>query len=134
MAEMKAQYLGGLQVECEHLKSGAKLKTSPQAGQPEAGAAFSPTGLCASALAACVLTMMGAYAEKNGLDIQGAEVEISLSMAEDPHRIGSITLIVNMPPKGYSEKEKTNLERGANPSPVGNSLGELTEKKIVFNW
>ena len=91
MAEMKAQYLGGLQVECEHLKSGAKLKTSPQAGQPEAGATFSPTGLCASALAACVLTMMGAYAEKNGLDIQGAEVEISLSMAEEPHRIGSIT-------------------------------------------
>lgn len=65
MVEMKAQYLGGLQVECEHLKSGAKLKTSPQAGQPEAGAAFSPTGLCASALAACVLTMMGAYAEKS---------------------------------------------------------------------
>lgn len=134
MAEMKAQYLGGLQVECEHLKSGAKLKTSPQAGQPEAGVTFSPTGLCASALAACVLTMMGAYAEKNGLDIQGAEVEISLSMAEEPHRIGSITLIVNMPPKGYSEKEKKILERVANTCPVGNSLGELTEKKIVFNW
>ena len=121
-------------MECEHLKSGAKLKTSPQAGQPEAGATFSPTGLCASALAACVLTMMGAYAEKNGLDIQGAEVEISLSMAEEPHRIGSITLIVNMPPKGYSEKEKKILERVANTCPVGNSLGELTEKKIVFNW
>ena len=134
MAEMKAKYLGGLQVECEHLKSGAKLMTSPQAGTPVAGETFSPTGLCAAALSACVLTMMGAYATKNGLDIEGAEIETSLAMGEEPHRIASITLIINMPPKGYSDKEKKILERVAKTCPVGNSLSEQLVRELVFNW
>ncbi|MFR4038724.1 MAG: OsmC family protein [Butyricimonas faecalis] len=70
------------------------------------GEAFSPTDLCSTSLAACAMTIMGIYAKNNGIDLTGAEIEITKKMAAEPRRIAEIDVIFNMPAKGYSEKDK----------------------------
>lgn len=82
------------------------------------GEAFSPTDLCSTSLAACAMTIMGIYAKNNGIDLTGAEIEITKKMAAEPRRIAEIDVIFNMPANGYSEKEKKILERVAHTCPV----------------
>lgn len=134
MTKMKARYLGQLRVECEHLQSGSKIITDAPKDNCGKGEAFSPTDLCATALASCILTTMGIYASQHELDITGAEVDIVKTMGTEPRRIVEIELMIHMPQRGYSDKEKKVLERVAGTCPVHFSLSEQMEQKITFNW
>ncbi len=134
MTKMTAKYLGGLRVECVHLPSGVKLITDAPVDNQGKGEAFSPTDLCAVSLAACILTVLGIYGEKHRVDLTGIEAEISKEMVNEPRRIGKIDIIVNMPPKNYSQKEKLILPRIANTCAVHYSLNEQVVQNIIFNW
>ena len=134
MTKMTAKYLGGLRVECVHLPSGVKLITDAPVDNQGKGEAFSPTDLCAVSLAACILTVLGIYGEKHQVDLTGIEAEISKEMVNEPRRIGKIDIIVNMPPKNYSQKEKLILPRIANTCAVHYSLSEQVVQNIIFNW
>lgn len=131
---MKAQYLGGLRVACEHTESGTKLITDAPKDNHGKGESFSPTDLCATALGSCILTTMGIYADLHGLDVTGAEAEITKTMGTDPRRISIIEVKIKMPDKGYSAKDKQILERVANTCPVHASLSEHMEQRITFEW
>lgn len=134
MTTVKAKYLGGLRVECEHLQSGAKIITDAPTDNHGKGEAFSPTDLCSTSLAACMMTIMGIYAQTAGIDVDGAEIEITKKMVTEPRRIGEIEVIFNMPDKDYSEKDKKALERAAHTCPVHYSLSENLVQTIKFNW
>lgn len=134
MTKMTAEYLGELRVECEHLPSGVKLVTDAPVDNQGKGLAFSPTDLCAASLAACILTALGIYGERRQLDLVGMKAEISKEMVNSPRRIGSIDIIVNMPPKDYSQKEKLVLQRIAHTCAVHYSLSEQVVQNIIFNW
>lgn len=134
MTKMTVKYLGGLRVECVHLPSGVKLITDAPVDNQGKGEAFSPTDLCAVSLAACILTVLGIYGEKHQVDLTGIEAEISKEMVNEPRRIGKIDIIVNMPPKNYSQKEKLILPRIANTCAVHYSLSEQVVQNIIFNW
>lgn len=134
MTRMKATYLGELRVECEHLQSGTRLWTDAPLDNQGKGEAFSPTDLCATALGTCILTTMGIYARQHRLDIQGAEMEIIKEMEEKPRRIGRIRIVLHMPCRPYSQKERKVLERVARTCPVYYSLHEQLIKDITFNW
>jgi uncharacterized OsmC-like protein len=77
---------------------------------------------------------MGIYADLHGLDVTGASAEITKTMGSDPRRISLIEVIITMPDKGYSDKDKKILERVANTCPVHASLSEQMEQRIVFRW
>lgn len=134
MTTVKAKYLGNLRVECEHLQSGTKIITDAPIDNHGKGEAFSPTDLCATSLAACMMTIMGLYAQTAGIDVEGTEIEISKTMAAEPRRIGRIDVIFNMPDREYSDKDKKSLERAAHTCPVHFTLGDNVVKNIVFNW
>ena len=134
MTVMKARYLGELRVECEHVQSGMKMLTDAPVDNCGKGEAFSPTDLCAVALGSCILTTMGIYAENHGLDIKGAEMEIVKTMGAEPRRIAEIRIIIHMPERPYTEKEKKILERVADTCPVSVSLHERLNKVVQFNW
>ena len=134
MTKMTVKYLGGLRVECVHFPSGVKLITDAPVDNQGKGEAFSPTDLCAVSLAACILTVLGIYGEKHQVDLTGIEAEISKEMVNEPRRIGKIDIIVNMPPKNYSQKEKLILPRIANTCAVHYSLSEQVVQNIIFNW
>ena len=65
MATVSAKYLGDLRVECVHNQSGTKIITDAPTDNQGKGEAFSPTDLCATALGACALTIIGIYAKKS---------------------------------------------------------------------
>ena len=134
MTTVKAKYLGNLRVECEHLQSGTKMITDAPTDNHGKGESFSPTDLCASSLAACMMTIMGLYAQNAGIDVTGTEIEITKVMAADPRRIGEVIVIFRMPARADTEKDKKSLERAAHTCPVHYSLGENVKQTIIFEW
>lgn len=134
MTTVKATYLGDLRIECEHLQSGTKIITDAPTDNHGKGESFSPTDLCASALAACMMTIMGLYAQNAGLDVKGTEIEITKVMATNPRRIGEVIVTFHMPDRAYTEKDKKALERAALTCPVHYSLGEQVKQTITFEW
>jgi uncharacterized OsmC-like protein len=127
-------YLGDLRVECEHLASGTKIITDAPVDNQGKGEAFSPTDLCATALGACAMTIMGIWAQKNGVDITGTTVEVTKHMSASPRRIGKVEVVFSFPAKGYTDEQKKALMDAAHGCPVKLSLHAETEQVFTFNW
>ncbi|WP_022655823.1 OsmC family protein [uncultured Desulfovibrio sp.] len=134
MTTISAKYLGELRVECTHTQSGTKIITDAPMDNHGKGQAFSPTDLCATALGACAMTIIGLYAQNHGVNVTGAEMEITKSMSADPRRIGKVEVSFTMPNRPYSEKEKIVMERAAHTCPVHLSLHPDVEQVFTFNW
>lgn len=127
-------YLGDLRTEAVHLQSGTKIITDPPLDNQGRGEAFSPTDLCATSLASCMITIMGISARNHELDITGAHATVNKIMAADPRRIARIEININMPKNGFSEVQKKLLEAAARNCPVAFSLAAGIEQVIVFEW
>ena len=134
MPTITATYLGDLRVECTHTESGTTLVTDAPKDNNGKGEAFSPTDLCATALASCAMTIIGLYGKTHGIDIVGTSIEVTKTMSATPRRIGKIEVIFNMPDRDYSEKEKRSIERAAHTCPVRLSLHPEVEQLFTFNW
>jgi uncharacterized OsmC-like protein len=134
MTTIKAKYLGDLRLECVHLQSGTKIITDAPSDNRGKGEAFSPTDLCATSLAACVMTIMGIYARDHDLDLAGTEIEITKRMSAEPRRIGEINVTFHMPDRQFSDKQKTILERMARTCPVHLTLDEAVKQNFTFLW
>ncbi len=127
-------YLGDLRTEATHLQSGTTILTDAPTDNQGKGEAFSPTDLCATSLASCLMTIMGISARNHGLNIDGTRAEVLKVMAADPRRIGAIEIKITMPPNGYSEREQKLLETAARTCPVALSLGDGVEQRLSFVW
>ena len=134
MATVTAKYLGNLRTECTHVASGTKLITDAPVDNQGKGESFSPTDLCATALAACAMTIIGIYAQTRGVDVTGTTIEVTKTMSANPRRIAKIEVIFNMPDRDYSDKEKTMIHRSAMTCPVHLSLHPDVEQVFTFNW
>ena len=134
MTKIKAKYLGDLRVECVHQPSGATIITDAPVDNRGKGEAFSPTDLCATSLAACVMTIMGIYARDHGLDLTGTEIEITKRMTAEPRRVGEIDVVFHVPARQFSGKERTILERMSRSCPVHLTLSEDVKQNFTFLW
>lgn len=134
MTTMTAKYLGDLRVECTHEASGTRIITDAPLDNNGKGEAFSPTDLCATAVAACAMTIIGIYAKNHGVDVEGAQIKINKIMSSNPRRIGEIRISFLMPDKDYSEKQKTMMERAAHTCPVHLSLHPDVVQTFEFKW
>ena len=127
-------YLGELRTEATHLLSGRTILTDAPPDNQGRGEAFSPTDLCATSLASCMLTLMGISARNHGLDITGATAEVTKVMAADPRRIARIEINFAMPDNNFTEGEKKILETAARTCPVHFSLSETLQEVLTFGW
>lgn len=134
MATISSTYLGNLRVESVHNQSGARIVTDAPSDNHGKGEAFSPTDLCAAALGACAMTIIGLYARAHDVDVTGARMEISKSMSANPRRIGRLEVIFDMPDRPYTEKQKAGIERAARTCPVHLSLHPDVEQVFTFHW
>ena len=134
MATVTAKYLGNLRPAGTHVASGTKLITDAPVDNQGKGESFSPTDLCATALAACAMTIIGIYAQTRGVDVTGTTIEVTKTMSANPRRIAKIEVIFNMPDRDYSDKEKTMIQRSAMTCPVHLSLHPDVEQVFTFNW
>ena len=127
----KVVYKGDLRTEASHLQSGETIITDAPVDNEGKGEAFSPTDLLATALASCMLTIMGIVAKRDGIDMEGATAEVEKIMASNPRRIGEIRLKINFV-HPITDKDQVKLERAAHTCPVSKSLHTDLTESIEF--
>ena len=127
----KVTYKGSLRTECEHLKSGNTFITDAPTDNNGKGEAFSPTDTVATALASCMLTVIGIKANQSGFMIDGAYAEVIKTMASNPRRISKLEVNLTFP-KSYDDKTKKIIEHTAETCPVHYSLHPDIEKIVKF--
>lgn len=134
MAEMSGKYLGNLRIECRDVANGATLDLESMFENFGGNSAFSPTDLVALGLASCALNTMAIYCRLREIDIEGAAFTVDKTMETRPNRIAKISVAFDFPAKGYTEKERTGIERSLRSCPVHNSLSGDMEQEFVFRW
>jgi putative redox protein len=134
MVRIHLKYQGGLRCGARHEPSGMTLVTDAPVDNQGKGETFSPTDLVATALGACVMTIMGIYAERERLSLEGLEVRIDKIMSsEPPRRIARLDAVFTMP-AGLPEKARKVLERCAEVCPVRLSLHPSCEVPVRFEY
>ncbi len=135
MITSTVKYPGELRTEAVHVKSGTTIITDAPTDNHGKGESFSPTDLVATALASCMISIMGIVSMKENITkADGATAEITKVMYSDPRRIGEIHITVTMPKLNYSEKEKKMYEHAAFTCPVAKSLHPDIKQVITFIW
>ena len=129
----KVTYNGELRTTCVHLASGNEFITDAPVDNNGLGRAFSPTDTVATGLASCMITVMGIKARDLGVELKGAEVEVTKHMASDPRRIAKIEVVFHLP-SSISQKNRTILQRIGDTCPIHYSLNPDIEKVITYNW
>ena len=125
-------YLGDLRTSAVHGPSGTTLFTDAPVDNQGKGESFSPTDLAATALASCILTILGIQARGLGLDFRGMRIDVEKHMtAQPPRRIAKLDVAIHMP-AGIPEDLRPRLMRAAEACPVKQSLHPDTE--IVLDW
>ena len=83
----KVTYSGDLRTEACHIQSGTSIVTDAPIDNQGKGEAFSPTDLIATALASCILTIMGIVAKRNNVKLIGTTAEVEKIMSSSPRKI-----------------------------------------------
>ncbi len=130
---IELSYDGELHTSAEH-PSGAKLGTDAPIDNEGRGEAFSPTDLVAAALGSCMMTVMGIVARRHDWALEGSQVSVDKEMVAKPvRRIGRLGVQFVMAP-GIPEEARPILERAANTCTVSESMGDLVEVDVEFDW
>ena len=81
-----------------------------------------------------MVTIMGIYAERHGIDLGGTTVHVEKEMIAAPvRRIGRLATEIRIPlAPDHSQREA--LERAALACPVHQSLHPDVEKPVTFVW
>ena len=129
--EIKGQYEGDLRVKLTHGPSGSVIETDAPLDNQGKGARFSPTDMIVSALGACMMTIMGIVAKRDGIKFEGVTFRGEKHMVESPRRIGKIVLEFKMP-STLTDEQKRKLEKFAYSCPVHQALKTDIEQEIKF--
>ncbi len=132
MVSISLDYQGGLRCSATHGPSGNTLTTDAPVDNNGKGEAFSPTDLVATALGACMATVLGIVAERKEISLEGLKVNVRKYMSDDaPRRISKLEVDLHMPiPASHPEAKL--LESAARGCPVHHSLHP--EIQTVFHW
>lgn len=127
-------YEGGLRTVATHGPSQNSFHTDAPVDNHGRGESFSPTDLVATALGSCMLTVMGIYAERHGIDLKGTQVTVIKEMTSVPvRRIARLECEMRLPlPEDHPQRET--LERVALTCPVHQSLSPEVEHPVRFIW
>ncbi len=136
MATSKIVYSGELRTNAVHISSTNSIVTDAPIDNFGKGEAFSPTDLAATSLASCMLTVLGIYAQNNGINMIGSNAEVTKIMSSDgPRRITGIDVILEIKTKELlDDKQKVILERVAKTCPVSLSLHPDLKQNIQISF
>jgi len=134
MSTATGKYLGELRTEVTHTASGQSFITDAPLDNNGKGEAFSPTDTVTAALSSCMMTLMGIYANREGIDLAGLSSTITKHMAADPRRIIKIEIDFVWLNPVASDQQKEILKRTAITCPVAKSLHPDIEQVISFDF
>jgi putative redox protein len=122
MVTINIAYQGDLRCQAVHGPSSTTVITDAPVDNHGKGESFSPTDLVATGLGACMMTIMGIVAKRDGIALEGATVKVEKIMTTAlPRRIAKLVVAFTLP-AGITPDQKTKLERAAHTCPVALSL------------
>ena len=134
MIEIQLHYEGDLHCVATHGPSGNTLTTDAPVDNNGRGESFSPTDLVATALGACMATVMGIVAKRKEIALDGLEVKVRKFMSEDtPRRIRRLEVDLTMPLAG-DHPERALFEAAARGCPVHHSIHPEIEVVLSWTW
>lgn len=133
-ADYSLLYQGDLRTSITHHRSGEVVVTDAPIDNNGKGESFSPTDLVCSALASCVMTILGIKARDMGYENVEMKADVWKTMATNPRRIGKIRVALEVRIEGLTDQQRTILERTTRACPVAHSLSSGTEKEVTFDW
>ena len=134
MNAIEVEYQGDLHCKAVHGPSGKVLTTDAPKDNHGRGESFSPTDLVATALGACILSVMGIAARKLGVDINGATASVGKEMSNVPsRRIAKMAVKIYLP-HSVSDEHRQQLEDAAHTCPVHKSMHPDLQMPIEFSW
>ncbi|MBU4538981.1 MAG: OsmC family protein [Weeksellaceae bacterium] len=129
----KIKYLGDLRCESEHLQSGTLVYTDAPTDNHGKGEVFSPTDLCATSLAQCMLTTIAILGKDKGISIEDSYCDLQKIMNPKPRKIAEI--VCNLYFKGdYSDEDRAFIKETALNCPVALTLSSEVKKTVTFNY
>ena len=132
--KIESSYLGELRVSSTHLASNIEIITDAPVDNNGKGESFSPTDLVATALGTCMITVMGIYAEKNGILMPNVYSRTNKVMSSSPRKISKLKIEIIFEGNQLSEVEKQSLKNVALNCPVAKSLHPDLKQEIEFNF
>lgn len=134
MVQVQIQYLGDLRCEATHGPSTKTLLTDAPVDNHGRGESFSPTDLVATALGTCIVTTMGIYAQRHGIELRGTKITVQKEMTSVPtRRIARLSADLDIP-LSPTHPECETLERIARGCPVYQSLHPEVETPLRVTW
>ncbi len=134
MVEIDIEYEGGLHTRCVHGPSGAVISTDAPKDNMGKGESFSPSDLLATSLGACMLTIMGIVAQREGIELTGTKVKVQKEMtATPPRKVAKLTVSFDLK-CNVTDVQKQKLENAAHTCPVHKSLHPDIVVEATFNW
>lgn len=133
MVKCTIEYKNDLRCELQHEPSGATVSTDAPVDNRGKGESFSPTDLMCAAMAACMETIMGIYAEDNKLDLSGTRITVGKVMSANPRRIARIETEITVPLPADTVHKQALIDCVLG-SPAMRSLHPDIEVPIIWNW
>ena len=122
MTTIGCRYDGSLRCHAVHDPSASTLQTDAPTDNQGKGERFSPTDLVATALATCILTIMGITADRRGWLIDGTTARVEKTMTGSGIRkIALLEVWVKLPADLTAEQRQL-LQRAGEGCPVKRSL------------
>jgi putative redox protein len=98
------------------------------------GEAFSPTDLVCVALANCIITTIGIWANQENIDLKGTHLEITKTMQTSPRKIAEAGIVIYVSNKALTAEQKQRMEHIAHACPVAKSLHPDLLQNVRFEW
>jgi len=120
--KISGMFKGGLAMAMTHDLSNTVVMTDPPLDNGGEGKSFSPTDLVATALGACMMSVMAIHAKKQQIDLNGMTCCVEKHMSPDlPRRISGLDVVITMP-TSLAPAQRATLEHIGNTCPVIMSL------------
>lgn len=134
MATITGSYGSELRCTATHTASGTELITDAPVDNQGLGRSFSPTDLVATAMGTCMMTIMGIWARRHGVDLGGTTFSVDKKMSTDsPRRIAGLDVVFNLP-AAVTAEHRERLEAAARACPVHQSIHPDVVCNLTFNW
>lgn len=131
MSQVEITYSGNQQCLAVNTKNAKRVAVDCPATK---GVEFGPDSLVAAGLGSCMLISMASFADRHGLDVTDARVDVDMSFGGKPEtRISAIQVTVRVP-KSFAEEERAGLEKAAAACPIKHSFRSDTEISTRFEF
>jgi putative redox protein len=122
MTTMFCVYDGELRCTARHEASASRLETDAPTDNQGKGERFSPTDLVATALATCILTLMGIVARRHGWSLEGTTARVDKTMTTSGVRKIALLEVWIALPAHLDDEARTVLQEAGEGCPVKRSL------------